>query len=123
MSPESTPVFSDPNKPGVKSSEFNITVVVGIIGAVVAGLSLTISQLQDVLPTAGWVTVAAGIVAGLGTVVGIAMKYVGSRGNVKVGQLQLQAAEMLRDAEVARATLATPKTLAEGTTFVPPGNP
>lgn len=119
MAETTSPTVTDPNTKGTKTSEFNLTVAVSVLGAVVAGLSVTIAQLKDVLPNAGWIAIAAGIVGGLGTVLGVVSKYVGGRAEVKTGQLQLQAAEALRDASVAQGVAISPPTIA-GTTFKPP---
>lgn len=92
------PAVTDPNKPGTATSEFKLTVIVGAIGAVVAGLSLTLTQLHDVLPQAGWITIALTAVGGLATMLAVANQYIGGRSQVKVAQLQVVAAQLHAEA-------------------------
>jgi len=91
------PASSDPNKPGTQTTEFRVATVVGIIGAIVAGLSVTFAQLRDVFPANGWIVTSIGILAGLGTMLGVANKFIGSRTSLKVAQVsgaaQVQSAQ------------------------------
>lgn len=85
---------SDPNKAGTSTSEFKLATIVGVIGAVVAGASLALTQLKEVLPDAGWIAVGLTVLGGLGTMLAVASKYIGGRSAVKVAQLGVQAASI-----------------------------
>lgn len=95
-----TPAPSDPNKPGTQTSEFKVATVIGAVGAVVAGASLTLSQLHDLFPGSTWIATCVGIVAGLGTMLAVGMKFIGSRTEVKTGQLKLEAAKQIAAASL-----------------------
>lgn len=94
---------SDPNKPGTQTTEFKLTAAVSIVGAIIAGLSVTLAQLHDAFPTAGWIATAITAVAGLGTVFATVNRFIGSRTAVKTAQLQTQAAERVATAEQLRS--------------------
>jgi hypothetical protein len=101
---------SDPNKPGTQTTEFKLTAAVSIVGAIIAGLSVTLAQLHEAFPTAGWIATAITAVGGLATVVATASKFIGSRTAVKTAQLQGQAAERVVSAEQLRSGNPGPPT-------------
>jgi hypothetical protein len=104
--PEALP--SDPNKPGTQTTEFKITAAVSVVGAVIAGLSVTLAQLHDAFPTAGWIATAITAVGGLATVFATVNKFIGSRTAVETAQLQTQAAERVAT-EQLRSSVEAPR--------------
>lgn len=88
-----TPASSgDPLKPATQTTEFKVATVVGIFGAVIAGASVTFAQLKDVLPGQSWVVVCIGLLSGLGTLLGVASKFISARTDLKVAQVEGAAA-------------------------------
>lgn len=86
---------SDPNKPGSQTTEGKYTVIIGIVGAIIAGLSTTVAMLKEVLPDNQMIVLAASVIGGFATLLGIGMSFNKGRSNVKVAQLGVKAAEEL----------------------------
>jgi hypothetical protein len=114
---------TDPNKPGTATTEFKLTVVVSVVGAIVAGLSLSLTQLQTIYPDARWIVVAVGLVGGLGTVVATVSKFIGSRTDIKVGQLGVEAAQVNADARTAASSGTKPVAVSPSKPLAPPPHP
>lgn len=93
-------VPSDPNKPGSQTTEFKITAAVIVVVSVLAGLAEMLNQLRTAFPEHRWIQSSVTVVAALLSVAAMVMKFTGSRTAVKVGQLQLEAAKTLSDANL-----------------------
>lgn len=76
--------------PGSSTSEFKFAAVVAIVGAILAGVSVSLGQLQQILPDQQWIAVAGVVVGGLMTLIS-SLGYAKSRTVVKVADSQAQA--------------------------------
>lgn len=80
---------------GRESSEYGLARIVAVLGAVLAGATVTLGSLKETFPDVGWIGVLAGVVAMAASVLG----YAKSRGQVK-------AADVIADAAKAIAGVA-----------------
>jgi hypothetical protein len=95
---------TDPTAKGTSTSEFKFASAVAGLGAVVSGLTLTFSQLQDIFPSAGWI----GVVAGALTTVGAVFSYINGRSKVKVAMLEAGTTVALAQQAKAEVIKANP---------------
>lgn len=104
---EQQPAQTDPARPGVSTSEFTLSLIVSIIGALIAGASVTLNQLQDLLPGSHGIGVAVGIAGGLATMVAMAMKFVGSRTDIKTALISADTTQQAIAAGQAKVVTGT----------------
>lgn len=76
--------------PGSGTSEFKFAAAVAVLGAILAGLSVSLGQLQQILPEQQWISVAGVIVGGLMTLIS-SLGFSKSRTVVKVAASQAAA--------------------------------
>lgn len=95
-----TPAQTDPAAPGTSTSEFKVTLIVSALGAVLAGAGMALSQLHELFPGNNAITGAVAIIAGIASMVAIAMKYLGGRTAVKTALIQSDTAQTFADAGV-----------------------
>jgi hypothetical protein len=93
MSPE--PQQTDPTAKASQTLEGKLTIIVTVVGAVLAGLATTFVALQEALPDAGWIAVAITIVGILSTMAATVMKLIGGRSSVKVSLNNVEAARLV----------------------------
>ncbi len=93
--------MSDPSKPGIATSEFKLSSLVAVLGAILAGTTVALGALQDAFPAAGWIGVVAGVVAMAASVLGFAK----SRGQVKAADIISTAAKAIAGVQGSAAGL------------------
>lgn len=96
VTPPPPPVLlkqTDPTARAKDTLEGKLTIAAAIFSGLVAAASAFLPFLTTAFPDAAWVASAAGIVAGLGTMLGVVTKLTGGRSTVK--------AEMVRAGAVA----------------------
>lgn len=106
---------SNPGKPGNTTSEFKLSGLVAILGALLAGATVMLGALQDAFPTAGWIGVAAGVVAMAASVLGFAK----SRSTVKAADIMATAAKVIAGVSGPAAGMAVLKS-GEEKSVLPP---
>jgi hypothetical protein len=106
---------TDPNKPGVQTSEFKLATVLSVAGVLLTGLATVFSALKEQFPNVTWI----GSIAGALVAIAPAVAYIMSRGTVKAAQAHADAAESIASAQAALA-IATPPAVATATATVKP---
>ncbi len=89
------PAPSDPHKSGGATTEFKLALWVSVAIGVLTGTQQILVQLSDTLPGNKWIASGGVFVAAILGVVLMVNKFVGGRSDVKVAQLEVEAAKEL----------------------------
>lgn len=114
--------MTDPSTPGAKTSEFAATIagIVTVAGAVIAGAAVTFDQLKAAFPETAWLVPVAAFLSVAVTATGTVMKFIGSRTDIKVGMLGVEAAKATAGMLPAQAAQPAQPV---GTVFADPSKP